>query len=600
MIRPIGRRVSTTLALAAVLLFGGITVGEGSPVEAAPSVADFTLPTVGPLGPISVIGDSVLLGHGVFSPTLPDQLVARGWGPVRFRGGVAISAGNQPVQNELKASYWIDVWRSQGWDAPAVMVNIGANDSGFCGTDIACARTAIMHLVDAIGPGKQIWWPMITRLQRSPFIDQQNNWNAALAQIASERDDFFTWDWPNAFLTGGFSSSDGVHLSPSGYRQRSVLIADQLTADMAVGRRVGGDTSLPAPSGPPSTFLATDPERIIDTRDDPPGRRPARSNLRLDLAPYVPDGVDIADVTAAAVQVTAAGPATNGYLAAHDCSASIPTGSSVNYTAGQSRGAMTISPLAAGELCIYAHSPTDVVVDLQGLFINGDDGAKLEPVVLDRLVDTRVSGRSTVVRVATPPGAEAVAVTLTATGAGRSGNLRAYPCDGTPPTVSNTNFGPGESVASAAFVPTGAGDELCVAASSPVDVVIDLTGQFRVDSDDGLAYAAAPSTRTVDTRDGAFGWAPVHGAGQTIDALVAPPGAKAVSGTLTMVRPVTRGFTTAFECGPVPTTSSVNAPAGVTMANSVTTAITDEGRLCLYTNRLSQTVFDTTGWWVSR
>ncbi|MEO1057657.1 MAG: SGNH/GDSL hydrolase family protein, partial [Actinomycetota bacterium] len=156
------RRALRSLLIVAVVVAATLPAltERAQPAEAAPSVFDFTLPNPGPLGPITLIGDSVLHGHGAYSPTLPDQLAARGWGPIRFRGGVAISAGNEPVQNELKASYWIQTWRSQGWDAPVVMVNIGANDSGFCKTSISCARRAIMHVVDTVGPGKKIWWPM--------------------------------------------------------------------------------------------------------------------------------------------------------------------------------------------------------------------------------------------------------------------------------------------------------------------------------------------------------------------------------------------------------------------------------------------------------
>ena len=593
MLRPI---VLITMLVAATLP----SLAERSePAVAAPSVFDFGLPTPGPLGPITLIGDSVLLGHGAYSPTLPDQLAARGWGPIRFRGGVAISAGNEPVQNELRASYWIELWRSQGWDAPVVMVNIGANDSGFCRRNIACAREAIMHVVDTIGPGKRIWWPMITRLQRSPFLEQQNNWNAALVQIANERDDFWTWDWPAEFVTGQYPSPDGVHLSPSGYRQRSILIADQLTADVAVSRRVAGSVDLPSASGPPSTFVPVDPARVLDTRNEPPGRRPDRSTLRVDLAPYLPESISAETVTAVAVQVTAADPGRNGYLRAHDCAVGGPNGSSVNYTTGQSRGAMALASVSDSEVCVYVHTETDVVVDLQGVFVEGASGAQLRPAAPQRVADTRQSGRADVVRIATPTDATAVAVTLTATGADRRGNLRAYPCDGSAPTVSNTNFGPRESVASAAFVPTGGTDEICVAASSPVDVVVDLTGTFVDAASDGLAFVSAPSTRTVDTRDSTFGWAPVHGATQTIDARVAPSNVAAVSGTLTMVRPSARGFTTVFDCGNRPNTSSINAPAGVAMANSLTTAVSNDGRLCFFTNRLTQTVFDTTGWWVS-
>jgi hypothetical protein len=192
-----------------------------------------------------------------------------------------------------------------------------------------------------------------------------------------------------------------------------------------------------------------------------------------------------------------------------------------------------------------------------------------------------------------------VAVNLTAVDAEANGFAAAYPCGGTRPTVSNLNYGPGEAVASAAFVPTSADNTICVRTNQTVDMVVDLTGTF---SATGLSFVPAPPSRMLDTRVGTGGWSPIHGSQQTLDVRVAPPGAKAVTGTLTMVRPLTRGFLAAFSaatsCGPVPATSSVNNTAGNVLANSVTTGVSTSGRLCLFSNQTTQTVFDTTGWWI--
>lgn len=582
---------AVTAILAASLAISS-TVATSRSASADQLVADFTIPTPGPLGAVTVIGDSVMLGSGITDPTLGDQLVANGWGPVRFRAGVGYSAGNKPVKADLKASYWIQRWRSEGWDAPTVVVNIGANDSGVCGTNVQCARDAILHVVNTIGPGHRIWWPKITRVAISPYLDQQITWNAALDQIAAERDDFWTWDWPLVMATEGYSSPDSTHLSAAGYRKRSARMAQQITADLATGRRVGDDAPLPAATAAASTFVPLAPSRAIDTRLDPPGRLGAGDVLRVELGALLPTGS-----TAVVANITAADPSASGYLAAHPCGTT-PGASSVNHTAGRSRGALAITPVGPdGAVCVYAHTPTDVVIDVQGAFVAGDGESTLVPTAPpQRLLDTRQSGRAGTVRVATPAGAEAVSVNLTATGAEKRGFLRAYPCDGELPAVSNVNFGPGESVAGSAFVPTSAGDEICVQASAPVDVVVDLTGTFA--PGEGLSFLPVPPTRTIDTRDGTGGWGPVHGAGQTIDVRVAPPNAEAVSGTLTMVRPTLPGYLTAHGCGAQPPTSSVNATPGVVLANALTIGVSDTGRLCVFSSRLAQTVFDTTGWWV--
>ena len=242
--------------------------GPGVPVHAAP--IEINDQRSGPLGPVTVIGDSILMGAALYSPTLTSRLVEQGWGPVRLRAGEGYSTGQFGVELQFRSSYWIAQWRAQGWDAPNVIVNLGANDSGFCNVNLTCARDAIMHLVDTIGPGHKIWWPQITRL--FTHRGQQDNWNLALQQIADERDEFYTWDWPSVMASDpSFTSSDGTHLAPEGYRMRSQLMAETFTADIAVATRVGGDAPLAQPLGAPSEYAPLAPERIVDTRSDPTG-----------------------------------------------------------------------------------------------------------------------------------------------------------------------------------------------------------------------------------------------------------------------------------------------------------------------------------------
>ncbi len=198
------------------------------------------------------------MGAALYSPTLPSRLVEQGWGPVRLRAGEGYSTGQFAVEQSFRSSYWITLWRSQGWDPPNVIVNLGANDSGFCDVDLACARAAIMHLVDTIGPGHKIWWPQITRLYT--HRGQQDNWNLALQQIADERADFYTWDWPTVMETGPFPSSDGTHLAPDGYRRRSQLMAEVFTDDIAVATHVGGRRAAPAAARVRERIRAAGPE----------------------------------------------------------------------------------------------------------------------------------------------------------------------------------------------------------------------------------------------------------------------------------------------------------------------------------------------------
>ncbi|MFN3255064.1 MAG: SGNH/GDSL hydrolase family protein [Ilumatobacter sp.] len=576
--------IATTLIAPLVAVTWTIARPTGT-AEAAPRQIDIATP--GPLGAVTVIGDSVLLGSALFGPTLPERLAERGWGPIRFRAGEGYTSGSFPVRQDFRASFWLESWRAQGWDAPNVIVNIGANDSGFCDTDLTCARNAILHVVNTVGPGRQIWWPQITRLFTR--FDQENNWNTALRQIAAERPDFHTWDWPAELPL--YNSPDGTHLDPAGYRVRSARMAEVFT--LTVGRATdnGTEAPLPTPTAPASSFVPLPAERIVDTRTDEPGRRSAGQTLRVDFGDRIPD-----DATAVALYVAAARSGTNGYLAAGPCGQP-NSGATVNYAPGAARGAPTITAVGvADDVCIFSSGETDVTVDLQGAFVPGDDGLELDPLPTpQRLVDTRDTGRASELVIDVPSGADAVAVNLAASKADAIGFLSAYPC-GTEPDVANVNFQPGPPASGSAIVDVADDGTICVSASAPTDVIVDITGSFSFDG--ALSFVPVTPTRTLDTRSAIGGWAPIHGADQTLDVRVAPPSAKAVSGTLTVVRPSTTTFVAGYGCVGTPPNASVNAGGGAVAANSLTSAINERGELCLLASSTTTTVFDTTGWWI--
>ena len=573
------------LAICGVLAVAGASVSSPPSTAVAQIVLakDIVVPTEGRLGPLTVLGDSVMLGSGITTPTLPDRLSVAGWGPVRYRATVGMRAGSPNDQNA--AGWWLGAWRATGWDAPTVLVNLGANDVGTCQTSIACARTRITAVLDLIGPGRRVWWPLITH----PRADYAAAWNAALTQVDAERLDVVTWDWPAEMAAGGYSTSDGVHLSGPGYVRRSARIAERITADLGSATRVGGGAAVPAATAAATRFVAVAPTRVIDTRLEPPGRQQDGQQLAVSLAGRVPAGS-----IAAAVNITAASPNVDGYLAAGACGTSYG-GSVVNFTAGVARGAMTVVPLSAdGRLCVSTRGSTDVIVDVQGAFVEGGGGQGFSPLAADRRVlDTRRTGRATRLVVPTPPGAAAVALNLTVDAPADGGWLRAAPCDA-PSGVSNVNFLPGETIAGAAFVATSDDDTVCIDVTTAADVIVDLTGTF---GEGGLSFVPVRPTRMLDTRTAIGGWSPVHGPDQVLDVTVAPTSAEAVTGTMTLVQPATGGYLVGHRCGLVPPTSSVNARAGQVLANSLTTGISS-GRLCVTSSVLTHTLFDVTGWWV--
>ena len=93
------------------------------------------------------------------------------------------------------------------------------------------------------------------------------------------------------------------------------------------------------------------------------------------------------------------------------------------------------------------------------------------------------------------------------------------------------------------------------------------------------------------------GWLGRVDTGQQIDMQPAPAGAEAVSGTLTMVQPTIAGWLRATPCGVSQLSSSVNAPAGAILANSLTVALSADQGLCVEPWRGAHVLFDISGWW---
>jgi hypothetical protein len=565
-------------------------VAPTSVAHAAPAETFIAAP--GPLGPVTVFGDSVMLGSLLVSPTLADTLAERGWGPVRMRAGEGYSTGLFATNATWKASNWITTWRQQGWDPVDVVINLGANDSGICGTNAACAYDAIMHLVNTIGPGHRIWWPKITRFYT--HADQANAWNQALDRVDAERADFWTWDWPTEMATGGYSSPDQTHLSADSYRKRSRVMAREITADLAFARDVGGDAPLPQPIGGPTEFVALPPVRVRDTRDNAGAPVPSGQYVDVDMTPHVPDGA-----TAVAVNLTTADTTAPGFLTGFPCDQPLGEVSNVNHAAGVPRGALAVVPLSAnGHLCVFTRATGHVIIDLQGAFVpDAADGLRFTPYAEpQRLLDTRQTGRAPIVEIEAPDGAEALAINVTATGVTQPGWLKAFPCGGQPPEVSNVNYLPADTVASAAFVPVSAMGTICVQSLNQVDVVVDITGVF--DDAGGLRFVPTNPARVLDTRSGIGGWAPYQGGGQTLDFRAVAPEASAVTGTITLVGPLRPGWLKAFPCAAEPPTSTVNANADAVFANGVTVGVDSGGRLCVKALATTQALFDVTGWWL--
>lgn len=95
-----------------------------------------------------------------------------------------------------------------------------------------------------------------------------------------------------------------------------------------------------------------------------------------------------------------------------------------------------------------------------------------------------------------PADATAVSLNLTAFVPRTSGYFTAYPCGGERPTVSNLNFQPSQTVASAAIVPIGVDGKVCVFQSADTHLLVDINGAFGATS----GFVPLPPGRAIDTR----------------------------------------------------------------------------------------------------
>jgi hypothetical protein len=196
------------------------------------------------------------------------------------------------------------------------------------------------------------------------------------------------------------------------------------------------------------------------------------------------------------VNVAVTAPTGPGYLTVYPCDAPVPTTSSLNFAAGQTVASLTVANVdAAGELCIYQSTATQVFVDVEGHFAGGSG---YQPVAASRLLDTRVGSgiavaAGTVTHVPLGSSAAGSFVTVTVDHPTTDGYVTAYPCASGVPLASNANPTAGHTVASAVFV---AGGDLCVVASTAAHFVVDRSGTFATGS-----FVAAGPLRLRDTRD---------------------------------------------------------------------------------------------------
>jgi hypothetical protein len=234
----------------------------------------------------------------------------------------------------------------------------------------------------------------------------------------------------------------------------------------------------------------------------------------------------------------------------------------------------------------------------------------LAPLAPARIVDTRVSVGATSLHAGVvthvqvtgqggiPSDAKAVLANVTVTGPRGSGFLTMWNCSDNQPEVSTLNFSANETVANAATIPLNSSGQLCAFSSVSADLIIDVGGYYS-ESAAGRYMPVSP-VRLMDSRDGT-GTPARLAAGQVVELPVVgvagvPTDASVVALNVTGILPTVDAYVTAFPCGSIPPTSSLNPAAGRVTPNLVMAQVSPAGTVCFFVNTAIDLVVDVVGY----
>ena len=159
------------------------------------------------------------------------------------------------------------------------------------------------------------------------------------------------------------------------------------------------------------------------------------------------------------------------------------------------------------------------------------------------------------------------------------------------------NFSANETVANAATIPLDSAGQLCAFSSRIADLVIDVGGYYSTSASG--RYMPVSPVRLMDSREG-IGTPARFAPGQVVELPVVgvgtiPPSATAVALNVTGILPNVDAFITAFPCGAMPPTSSLNPAAGKVTPNLVIAQVSPTGTVCFFTNTDIDLVVDVVG-----
>ncbi len=335
--------------------------------------------------------------------------------------------------------------------------------------------------------------------------------------------------------------------------------------------------------------------RFMDTRSGAPLASGSTTCVQMAGTPSIP-----ATVKAVGINLVAVSPSGQGYLTAYANGTARPDTSTLNYASGQTIANGTIVQVGTGgEICIYVHTSSHVIIDVTGYFASD---SKYFPTTPYRRLDTRsttmpsadstqcyaVAGQNGI-----PASATAVVLNVVAVAATGAGFMTAYPSGIAAPLASTLNYASGQTIANGAIVEVGVAGEVCVFVKTASHLILDVFGYFDANS----AYVPMPPFRKLDTRSGSL---PAAGSTQCLQMLGqdnVPANAKALAINVAAANATENGYLTVYPEGQArPDTSTLNYQTGVTIANNAIVQPGPSGEVCFYTHGATHFLVDVVGY----
>jgi uncharacterized repeat protein (TIGR01451 family) len=380
---------------------------------------------------------------------------------------------------------------------------------------------------------------------------------------------------------------------------------------------------IPVELPPALGFFAVQPCRVVDTRW-PTGQfgGPALTAGDSRLLAIAEGGCAVpASARAYSFNVTVVPRGPLGWLTLWPAGNDQPTVSTLNSPGGEVVANAAVVPAGAnGAIRVFATHATDVILDINGYFVEGT-GAAFYAGIPCRLADTRwvpspfggpmLAGQQT--RSFMVPsgdcgpvaGASSYAMNITAVPPGFLGYLTAWGSSQTRPLASTLNSWNARIVANAALVPAGANGAVNVFVSDPSHVILDISGHFgQPGGVEALSFYPVAPCRVADTRNpaGVLG-GPALTAGTSRSFPVPqsdcgiPEAVKAYSLNVTVVPLQPLSYLTVWPAGAVqPFVSTLNSLDGSIVANAAIIRAGVDGAISIFATGATHVILDVNGY----